>query len=119
MKKIMVLAGPLLSYLVCWLVYELQMGVFQQADNSVTGYFLAECIGFLVIGILVVMTSEAIREERRETITKIFCAVDIIAPVVIWFLGISSTYFMITTNTYLFIYFIILGAIIYSLVRKK
>src|SRR5699024_867493 len=71
MKKIKILVGPALAYLICYIIYGFRQSIFSQADIPVTVLFLLECVGYCVIGMLLLIVSEAIRKEIRDQGTKI------------------------------------------------
>lgn len=118
MKKIMILVGPALAYLICYIIYGFRQSIFSQADIPVTVLFLLECVGYCVIGMLLLIVSEAIRKERRDQGTKILCGVDIIVPLVIWIFGIKTGNFIMMTNGFVFVYFVFLGGILYSIIKR-
>lgn len=118
MKKIMILVGPALAYLICYIIYGFRQSIFSQADIPVTVLFLLECVGYCVIGMLLLIVSEAIRKEIRDQGTKILCGVDIIVPLVIWIFGIKTGNFIMMTNGFVFVYFVFLGGILYSIIKR-
>lgn len=118
-KKSDVLRSVFLDNLICYIIHVCQQIILDQPDISVTALFLLECIGYCVIGVLVLVMAETIQKEKTDQIAKIFCGADIIVPFVIWILGIKMEHFIMMTNELVYIYFVFIGAILYSLIKEK
>ena len=119
MKKIIILAGPVIAYLICYIICGFRESILRQADVPVTAFFLLECFGYCVIGVLILAVAETIHKEKQDQKTKILCGVDILVPLMIWIFGIKTGYFLLMTNGFVYIYFVFLGGILYSLIRRS
>ena len=72
-----------------------------------------------MIGVLILAVAETIQKEKQDQKTKILCGVDILVPLIIWIFGIKTGRFILMTNEFVYIYFIFLGGILYSLIRRS
>lgn len=114
MKKIIILIGPLISYLICFVIGGFQLIIQLNSTASVTTFFLFQCIGFAVIGILIPVVSRTIRQEKYEPLTKVFCGIDVLVPLIVWFICLRTGTLFALMGSFTIVYFIHLGMIAYS-----
>jgi len=72
MKKILILIGPLFSYVICLVTGGFHLIVQFSSTVSVTAFFFLQCIGFVLIGIMIPIVSKTILHEKNNALTKIF-----------------------------------------------
>ena len=110
MKKIIILAGPVIAYLICYIICGFRESILSQADVPVTAFFLLECFGYCVIGVLILAVAETIQKEKQDQKTKILCGVDILVPLIIWIFGIKTGTLYPNEPMNLFIYILFFWA---------
>ena len=119
MKKILILIGPLFSYVICLVTGGFHLIVQFSSTVSVTAFFFLQCIGFVLIGIMIPIVSKTILHEKNNALTKIFCCTDILLPLAVWFICLKTGNIFAFAGSFTLIYFIYLGIIAYSCLARE
>ena len=116
--KVLLLIIPAILYAFGFVLGKMQLRSHVVYGDSILQMNFMLALFFVITGIALMILSDTFYKNRKSKEAKIFCAVDIIVPIIIWVLLLKND-IMIEDIYYMVMYFLILGVYIYQIVRKN